>query len=89
MAGSDLFTGSLDLLLLNGAHVLGGEAEMDHRHVVENQVKVARALDQPRAHLIDLAIVASQRSLIDFRHSGGITEVQFTELLRPIEGRLL
>ncbi|MGH3426366.1 MAG: hypothetical protein ACRDQZ_02130 [Mycobacteriales bacterium] len=49
----------------------------------------ARALDQPRAHLIDLAVVASQRSLIDFRHSGGITEVKFTELLRPIEGRLL
>lgn len=49
----------------------------------------ARALDQPRAHLIDLAAVASQRSLIDFRHSGGITEVKFTELLRPIEGRLL
>ena len=49
----------------------------------------ARALDQPRAHLIDLAVAASQRSLIDFRHSGGITEVKFTELLRPIEGRLL
>ena len=37
---------------------------------------------------IDLAVVASQRSLIDFRHSGGITEVKFTELLRPIEGHL-
>jgi hypothetical protein len=49
----------------------------------------ARALDQPRTHLIDLAVVASQRSLIDFRHSGGITEVKFTELLRPIEGHLL
>ena len=49
----------------------------------------ARTLDQPRAHLIDLAVVASQRSLVDFRHSGGITEVKFTELLRPTEGRLL
>ena len=49
----------------------------------------ARVLDQPRAHLIDLAVVASQRSLIDFRHSGGVTEVRFTELLRPMEGRLL
>lgn len=49
----------------------------------------ARALDQPRAHLIDLAAVASQRALIDFRHSGGITEVKFTDLLRPVEGRLL
>ena len=49
----------------------------------------ARALDQPRAHLFDLAVVASQRSLIDFRNSGGITEVKFTELLRPAEGHLL
>jgi hypothetical protein len=49
----------------------------------------ARALDHPRAHLVELAVVASQRSLIDFRHSGGITEVKFTELLRPMEGHLL
>jgi len=49
----------------------------------------ARTLDRPRAHLIDLAVVASQRSLIDFRNSGGITEVKFTELLRPMNGRLL
>jgi hypothetical protein len=49
----------------------------------------ARALDQHRAQLLDLAVVSSQRSLIDFRHSGGVTEVGFTELLRPFEGRLL
>lgn len=49
----------------------------------------AHALDQPRAHLLDLAVVASQRSLIDFRYSGGITEVRFPELLRPDEGLLL
>ncbi len=48
-----------------------------------------RALDRPSAHLFDLAAVASQRSLIDFRHSGGITEVRFSELLRPMEGQLL
>ena len=48
-----------------------------------------RALDRPRAHLLDLAVLASQRSLIDFRHSGGITEVRFSELLRPMEGQLL
>lgn len=48
-----------------------------------------RALDRPRVHLMDLAVVASQRSLIDFRHSGGVTEVHFSELLRPSEGRLL
>ena len=49
----------------------------------------ARVLDQPRHHLVDLAAVASQRSLIDFRHSGGVTEVGFTELLRLLEGQLL
>lgn len=49
----------------------------------------ATALDQPRAHLLDLATVASQRSLIDFRHSGGVIDVGFSELLRPLEGRLL
>ncbi len=48
----------------------------------------ARVLDQPRSHLFELAAVASQRSLIDFRRSGGITEVGFTELLRPVEGQL-
>lgn len=48
----------------------------------------ARVLDQPRSHLFELASVASQRSLIDFRRSGGITEVGFTELLRPLEGQL-
>ncbi len=48
-----------------------------------------RALDHPRSHLTELAIVASQRSLIDFRHSGGVTDVGFTELLRPMEGQLL
>lgn len=49
----------------------------------------SRALDRPRAHLMDLAVVASQRSLIDFRRSGGVTEVKFSELLRPNEARLL
>lgn len=48
-----------------------------------------RVLDQPRHHLTELAIVASQRSLIDFRYSGGVTDVGFTELLRPVEGLLL
>lgn len=47
-----------------------------------------RTLDRPREQLIDMAIAASQRSLIDFRHSGGVSEVRFTELLRPMEGEL-
>jgi hypothetical protein len=45
-------------------------------------------LDWPRSHVIDLASTASQRTLIDFRQSGGITEVGFSELLRPFEGQL-
>ena len=49
----------------------------------------AQGLDQPRHHLIELAKVASQRSLIDFRHSGGVTDVGFSELLHPMEGQLL
>ena len=48
-----------------------------------------RALDRPRAHLVDMAVLASQRSLIEFRHSGGVSEVRFTDLLRPMEGQLL
>lgn len=48
-----------------------------------------RALDQPRMHLIELATVASQRSLIEFRHSRGVTDVGFAELLRPLGGQLL
>lgn len=49
----------------------------------------SQVLDHPRAHLIEMATVASQRSLIDFRHSGGVSDVGFTELLRPMEGHLL
>lgn len=49
----------------------------------------SRTLDHPRSHLVELAMLASQRSLIDFRHSGGVTDVGFTELLRPMEGQLL
>jgi hypothetical protein len=49
----------------------------------------AKVLDQPRRQLIDLATVASQRSLIDLRNSGGVVEVGFSELLRPMEGLLV
>ena len=48
-----------------------------------------RALDHPQAQLVEMAVAASQRSLIDFRHSGGIFEVGFTDLLRPMKGQLL
>lgn len=47
-----------------------------------------RILDWPRSHVLDVATTASQRMLIDFRQSGGIVEVGFSELLRPFEGQL-
>jgi hypothetical protein len=49
----------------------------------------AQVLNHPHSHLVDLAAAASQRGLIEFRHSGGVVDVGFTELLRPVEGRLL
>lgn len=49
----------------------------------------ARVLDQPRSHLEDQAFAASQRGMIEYRHAGGVIEVSFRELLRPMEGQLL
>jgi hypothetical protein len=48
----------------------------------------AQMLDQPKSHLFDLAVAASQRGLLEFRHGGGVVEVSFHELLRPFEGEL-
>ena len=49
----------------------------------------AKVLDQPQSHLQDLAVSASQRGLLEFRRAGGVVEVSFHELLRPIDGLLL
>jgi len=49
----------------------------------------AQVLDQPKSHLLDLAVGASQRGLLEFRHAGGVVEVSFHALLRPFEGALL
>lgn len=46
----------------------------------------ARILDQPKSRLMDLAQAASQRGLIEFRSAGGVVDVGFRELLRPMEG---
>jgi hypothetical protein len=46
----------------------------------------AKVLDQPRSHLMDLAFGASQRGLLELRSAGGVVDVGFRELLRPIEG---
>ena len=47
-----------------------------------------RVLDQPKSHLFDLAVAASQRGLLEFRHAGGVVEVSFHELFRPFDGGL-
>jgi hypothetical protein len=49
----------------------------------------AKVLDQPRSQLIDFANAGSQKRFIDFRYSGGVIDVGFTELLRPFEGQFL
>lgn len=46
----------------------------------------AKVLDQPKSHLMDLAFGASQRGLIELRSAGGVVEVGFQELLRPVDG---
>jgi hypothetical protein len=48
----------------------------------------ARVLDQPMSRLMDLAFAASQRGLIELRAGGGVVDVGFRELLRPIDDGL-
>jgi hypothetical protein len=45
----------------------------------------AKALDQPQSHLVELAVSASQRGLIEFRSAGGVVDVGFQQLLRPFD----
>lgn len=49
----------------------------------------AQVLDQPRSQLDDLAFAASQRGMLEYRSAGGVVEVGFRTLLRPMEGELL
>lgn len=48
-----------------------------------------RVLDTPRSQLYDLAFAASQRGMLEYRNAGGVVEVGFRELLRPVQGELL
>lgn len=48
----------------------------------------ARALDQPRSRLLDLTATASQRGMVEYRNAGGVVEIGFRELLRPMEDQL-
>lgn len=49
----------------------------------------AQVLDQPRSQLYELAFAASQRGMIEYRNAGGVVEIGFKQLLRPLEGELL
>lgn len=49
----------------------------------------AQVLDRSRTGIYDLAFAASQRGMIEYRNAGGVVEVGFRDLLRPLEGRLL
>lgn len=45
----------------------------------------AKALIQPQSHLVELALSASRRGLIEFRSAGGVVDVGFQRLLRPFD----
>ena len=49
----------------------------------------AKILDRPTSRLVELAATASQRGMLEFRTAGGVVEIGFRELLRPLEGELL
>ena len=60
-----------------------------HRGEALFETPWAQVLDHPRSHLYDLAFAASQQGMLEFRSAGGVVEVGFRELLRPMEGELL
>ncbi len=45
----------------------------------------AGILDHPKSQLFELAFAASQRGMLEYRNAGGIVEVGFRNLLRPME----
>lgn len=53
------------------------------------ETRWARVLDHPRSQLYEMAFAASQRGMLEYRNAGGVVEVGFQELLRPMEGELL
>jgi hypothetical protein len=48
-----------------------------------------QTLDRPRSELYELAFAASQRGMLEFRNAGGVVDVGFRALLRPLAGELL
>lgn len=45
----------------------------------------ARVLDQPTSHVTDLTAAASQAGMLELRHGGGVVEITFKQLLRPLD----
>jgi hypothetical protein len=60
-----------------------------HRGEALFETTWTQILDEPRSSLDDLTFAASQRGMLEYRSAGGVTEVGFRELLRPVEGELL
>lgn len=60
-----------------------------HRGEALFQTRWTNILDQPCSGLDELALAASQRGMIEYRNAGGVIEVGFRELLRPMAGELL
>jgi hypothetical protein len=46
-----------------------------------------RLLDRPISHLMEIGILASRQGLLEFRASGGIVEVGFQNLSRPVDDK--
>lgn len=46
----------------------------------------AKVLDRPTSHLLNVASDASQRGLLELRQAGGVVDVSFNALLRPLHG---
>jgi hypothetical protein len=53
------------------------------------ETRWAEVLDHPRSHLYDMAFAASKQGMLEYRNAGGVVEVGFRQLLRPVEGELL
>ena len=60
-----------------------------HRGEALFETRWTEILDQPCSGLYELAVAASQRGMVEYRNAGGVIEVGFRELLRPMEGELL
>ena len=60
-----------------------------HRGEALFETRWTEILDQPCSGLYELALAASQRGMIEYRNAGGVIEVGFRELLRPMPGELL